>query len=129
MFLIGAGMAYSFLPVQAAAFATISPASTGRASAFYNAQRQLGAALGVAVLGEVISFVGPTHLGATGAMLPNLTAYHAAFLSAAVLALLGAGTALVVSDRDAAPTMQHQTSKSGEEDTADQTVFVEAGGS
>jgi EmrB/QacA subfamily drug resistance transporter len=129
MFLIGAGMAYSFLPVQAAAFATISPASTGRASAFYNAQRQLGAALGVAVLGEVISFVGPTHIGATGAMLPNLTAYHAAFLTAAVLALLGAGTALIVSDRDAAPTMQRQTSESGEGDTADQTVFVEAGGS
>ena len=38
MFLTGAGMACSFLPVQTAAFATISSASTGRASALFNAQ-------------------------------------------------------------------------------------------
>src|SRR5262249_3894336 len=47
MFLIGAGMACSFLPMQAAAFATITPSATGRASTLYNAQRQLGAAAGV----------------------------------------------------------------------------------
>jgi hypothetical protein len=51
MFLTGAGVAYAFLPVQTAAFATISSTSTGRASALYNAQRQVGSALGVAMLG------------------------------------------------------------------------------
>src|SRR5436305_10579128 len=76
MFLIGAGMAYAFLPLRAAAFATISSASTGRASAFYSAQTQLGAAIGVAVLGSVLSDIGPTTLSATGAVEPNLMAYH-----------------------------------------------------
>jgi hypothetical protein len=105
MFFIGAGMAYSFLPVQAAAFATISSSSTGRASALFSAQRQLGAALGVAVLGSVLSIVGPTYLSPTGAVQPNLAAYHAAFLAAAGLALIGACIALTIHDEDAASTM------------------------
>jgi EmrB/QacA subfamily drug resistance transporter len=124
MFLTGAGMAYAFLPVQTAAFATISSASTGRASALYNAQRQLGAALGVGVLGGVLSAVGPTRLSATGAVLPNLAAYHTAFLVAAVLALVAAGIALVVSDRDAAATMRPR--QSGDEETLEQTMSAEA---
>ena len=127
IFLTGAGMAFAFVPVQAAAFATISSAATGRASALSNALRQLGSALGVAVLGEVLSAVGPTRLSVSGQVLPNLTAYHAAFLAAAVLALLAAGIALAVSDRDAAPSMQRQTGKSEEEHTSDQAMVVEAG--
>src|SRR6266849_4703368 len=78
MFFIGAGMAYAFLPLRAAAFATISNTSTGRASAFYSAQTQLGAALGVAILGSVLSIIGPTTLSASGTVEPNLFAYHAA---------------------------------------------------
>ena len=74
MFFIGAGMAYAFLPLRAAAFATISNASTGRASAFYSAQTQLGAAFGVAVLGSILSIIGPTTLNATGTIHPNLAA-------------------------------------------------------
>ena len=109
MFLIGAGMAYSFLPVQAAAFATISSSSTGRASALFSAQRQLGAALGVAVLGSVLSIVGPTYPSPTGAVQPNLAAYHAAFLAAAGLALVGACIALAIHDEDAASTMGRRT--------------------
>ena len=116
MFLIGAGMAYSFLPVQAAAFATITPAATGRASAIYNAQRQLGAALGVAVLGTVLSAIGPFHISAAGAAQPNLLAYHIAFLAAAALALTGACIALTVHDRDAAATMQRSVKKTKQSD-------------
>jgi len=116
MFLIGAGMAYSFLPVQAAAFATITPAATGRASAIYNAQRQLGAALGVAVLGTVLSAIGPFHISAAGAAQPNLLAYHIAFLAAAALALTGACFALTVHDRDAAATMQRSVKKTKQSD-------------
>ncbi len=106
MFLLGAGMAYSFLPVQAAAFATISATDTGRASSLYTAQRQLGAAVGVAVVGSVLSFVGPFYRNEAGIVLPNLNAYHAAFLAAAALALLGAIIALAVHDSDAASTMK-----------------------
>jgi EmrB/QacA subfamily drug resistance transporter len=109
MFFIGAGMAYAFLSLRAATFATISPASTGRASAFYSAQTQLGAALGVAVLGTVLSIVGVTTLGTTGVVQPNLAAYHAAFLAAAALALIGACIALTISDRDAAATMKRKS--------------------
>ena len=102
-------MAYAFLPLRAAAFATISSASTGRASAFYSAQTQLGAALGVAILGSVLSIIGPTTLSANGTVEPNLLAYHAAFLAAAVLALIAACIALTVSDRDAAVTMRRKS--------------------
>jgi EmrB/QacA subfamily drug resistance transporter len=104
MFLIGAGMAYAFLPLRVATFATISPTSTGRASAFYSAQTQLGAAIGVAVLGSVLSIVGTTTLSATGTVEPNMAAYHAAFL-----ALIAAGFALTISDRDAAVTMRRKS--------------------
>jgi EmrB/QacA subfamily drug resistance transporter len=124
MFLTGAGMAYAFLPVQTAAFATISSASTGRASALYNAQRQVGSALGVAVLGGILSAVGPTRLSASGAVLPNLAAYHVAFLAAAVLSLVAAGIALAVSDRDAASTMR--PSQIGEEEILEETMNAEA---
>jgi len=110
MFLIGAGMAYAFLPLRAAAFATISSTSTGRASAFYSAQTQLGAALGVAILGSVLSIIGTTTLSATGTIEPNLFAYHAAFLAAAILTLIAACIALAVSDKDAAVTMMRKSS-------------------
>ncbi|MGI9060061.1 MAG: MDR family MFS transporter [Ktedonobacteraceae bacterium] len=127
MFLTGAGMAFAFVPVQIAAFATISSAATGRASALSNALRQLGSALGVAVIGEVLNAVGPTRQSVNGRVLPSLAAYHAAFLAAAVLALIAAGLALAVSDRDAAPSMQRQARPSEDEDTSEQTMFAEAG--
>ena len=110
MFLIGAGMAYAFLPLRAAAFATISSTSTGRASAFYSAQTQLGAALGVAILGSVLSIIGTTTLSTTGTVEPNLFAYHVAFLAAAILTLIAACIALAVSDKDAAVTMRRKSS-------------------
>lgn len=127
MFLMGAGMAYSFLPVQAAAFATISSSETGRASALFNAQRQLGAALGVAILGSVLSIVGPVKPNAAGMLVPNLTAYHAAFLAAAALALIGAAFALAVHDKDAASTMRRLPKQSKEDVPAKSVEGVEAG--
>ena len=126
MFLTGAGMACSFVPSQAAAFAAISSASTGRASALFNAQRQFGSAFGVAVLGGVLSAVGPTRLSASGALLPNLSAYHAAFLAAAALALTAAGIALRVSDRDAAATMRPKARQSGDRSTGERTLHAQA---
>jgi EmrB/QacA subfamily drug resistance transporter len=126
MFLTGAGMAFAFVSVQAAAFTTISSASTGQASALSSAQRQLGSALGVAVLSSVLGIVGPTHLSATGAVLPNVTAYHAAFLAAAALALIAACIALTVRDRDAAATMSRQKTRARHEETLEQMSSVEA---
>lgn len=115
MFLTGAGMAFSFTSVQAASFATISTAETGQASALFNAQRQIGASLGVALLSSVISVVGLTQVNANGATVPNLLAYHAAFITAAVLVLIAAGIGLSVRDSDAAATMRSRKRQTQQE--------------
>ena len=115
MFLTGAGMAFSFTSVQAASFATISSVQTGQASALFNAQRQIAASLGVALLSSVISAVGMTQTSASGAVVPNLTSYHAAFIASAVLALIAAGSGLLVRDSDAAATMRRRVRKNAPE--------------
>ena len=103
----------------------ITSSATGRASAIYNAQRQLGAAFGVAVLSAVLGIVGPTYRSATGVVQPNLTAYHAAFLTAAGFALIAACIALTVHDSDAAVTMQRRGKRSGREGIPEQTQRAE----
>jgi EmrB/QacA subfamily drug resistance transporter len=108
MFLVGAGMAFSFTTVQAAAFATISTAETGHASALFSAQRQVGSSFGVALISGVISLVGMTQVSSSGAVVPNMTAYHAAFVASAALALIGACFGLTVRDSDAASTMRRK---------------------
>jgi EmrB/QacA subfamily drug resistance transporter len=106
MVLLGISMGHVFIPAQAAAFASVTPAATGRASTLFNAGRQLGSALGVAVLTTVIAGVGVVHLGAGHHVVPNLSAYHWAFLAGAALAVVAAGAAQLVVDADAAPTMR-----------------------
>jgi hypothetical protein len=89
------------LAAVAAAFATISPAATGRASTMFNAMRQVGGAIGVALLATAIVLIGATHLAA-GHEAANLTAYRIAFLVAAAFALAGVASALSIHDVDAA---------------------------
>jgi predicted MFS family arabinose efflux permease len=107
MFCLGAGMAFLFLPNQAASLATVSRRDTGRATTLTNVQRQLGSALGVAMLSTVLAAIGAVTVTSAGAEEPNLTAYRAAFVAAAAMALIGALLALQVPDADAAETMQH----------------------
>ena len=104
MLTLGLGMSCVFIPAQAASFATISQARTGRASTLFNTARQLGGAIGVALLTTVVAAVGPTRILASG-VVPNLSAYHAGFLAAAGVALVAILPALTVSDSDAAGTM------------------------
>ncbi len=104
MFLLGMVVAQVFVPDQAAAFAMISPASTGRASTLFNTSRQVGSAVGVAVLSTVLIGVGTTH-GAGGISQPDLRAYHLAFAAAAAFALAGTAFSLTIHDSDAAETM------------------------
>ena len=101
---LGLFMAQVFVPVQAASFATITPAATGRASAMFNVVRQLGGAVGVAVLTTAIVLVGPLHLVA-GHEVANLTAYRVAFLVAAAICLCGVACSLAIRDADTAGTM------------------------
>ena len=84
MLTLGLAMAQVFVPVQAAAFATITPEATGRASTMFNAVRQLGGAIGVAVLTTAIVAVGPVHI-VGGHPVANLTAYRVAFAVAAAI--------------------------------------------
>lgn len=104
LFVSGYGMSHVFVPAQAAGFATISPADTGRASTLFNAQRQLGGAIGVALLSTVVAAVGPVRFVSHHAV-PNLTSYHTAFLVSAAVAVIAAIAALTVNDAEAAHTM------------------------
>jgi MFS family permease len=112
MFTLGLSMAQVFVPVQAAAFATITPAATGRASTMFNAIRQLGGAVGVAVLTTVIVLVGPVHL-VNGHEVANLTAYRVAFLTAAAICLAGVACSLSIRDADAAGTIPRRGGRAG----------------
>lgn len=108
MFFAGVAIAFTLVPVQAAAFANISSAATGKASALYSAQRQIGSALGVALVNSILKVVGPVSVNAHGIVQPNLAAYRAAFLTSAIVALIGAAIALFIHDKDAAATMRRK---------------------
>jgi EmrB/QacA subfamily drug resistance transporter len=118
MLALGLAMAQVFVPVQAASFATITPAATGRASTMFNAVRQLGGAIGVAALTTVIVLVGPVHLVA-GHAVANLTAYRVAFLVAAAVCLCGVACSLSIRDADAAATIPVRRGRAGIEPTAE----------
>jgi MFS family permease len=109
MFMMGTGMACIFLPNQAASLATVSRELTGRATTFMSVQRQLGAALGVAILSSVLAGIGVTRTNAEGIESPHLFAYKVAFFTAAALAVTGSVLALAVPDEDAAATMRPRT--------------------
>lgn len=104
VFVLGAGMSAVFVPAQAAAFATIPGPKTGDASTLFNAQRQLGGAVGVAALTTVITALHPVRMVA-GHAVAHLAAYHAGFLVASGVAVLAALAALTVHDADAASTI------------------------
>ncbi len=104
LFVAGYGMGHIFTSAQAAGFATVSLADTARASTLFNAVRQMSGAIGVALVSTVVATVGPVKVVA-GRAVPHLTAYHAAFLVAAAMAVVGAVGTTTVSDSDAAHTM------------------------
>ena len=104
LFCIGFSMAQVFVPAQTAAFADISREATGRASTMFNTVRQLGGAIGVALLTTAIVLIGPTRFIA-GQSTANLGAYRVAFLVAAAVCLLGVASALYIRDADAEATL------------------------
>jgi EmrB/QacA subfamily drug resistance transporter len=102
---MGLAMGQVIVSTQAATFATVSPADTGHASSLFSMSRQLGSAVGIALLATVFTAVGTTRTVA-GHADPNLAAYHAAFLVAALVAALAVLPALTVQDAEAAGTMR-----------------------
>ncbi len=109
MFVRGLFLAFTFIPLQAASYARITPEQTGRASAIFSTQRQLAAAMGVAVLSTVLLSTIPAEFGRT--VVPVAlragftTSFHYAFAVAAGLTLLAGLLSLSIRDADAAVTM------------------------
>jgi EmrB/QacA subfamily drug resistance transporter len=124
VYVLGVGMSGVFLPSQAAAFATIPRVKTGDASTIFNAQRQLGAAIGVAILTTVLTLLHPVHT-VDGHSVANLRAYHVGFLVAAGIALLGALSALTVHDEDAASTMVARRRRGQQSDDPEVELLVD----
>lgn len=102
MFFLGLFMAHVFVTSQAVAFATIPAARTGQASTLFNALRQAGGAIGVALLTTAMVSAGTSNSdGGDGA-----ASYHLAFAVAAGLALLATGLAQFIRDGEARAAIQ-----------------------
>ncbi|MCF2526303.1 MDR family MFS transporter [Yinghuangia soli] len=130
LFLTGIFLAHVFMPAQTAAFGAIPMERMGNASTLFNVQRQLGAAVGVAVLGSVLAGVGVFTVTPQGVQ-PEYSAYHWAFGAAALMALAGIAFALLIRDKDAAATMKSPDGKSsaaGGKAVAPESDKAEAGG-
>jgi EmrB/QacA subfamily drug resistance transporter len=105
MFVRGLFMAFVFIPLQAATFATISPEATGRASAIFSVSRQVAASFGVAILATALT----NRLGFHDAALADpatrdaaLTAFQDTFLFAGVVSILGILACFLIDDEKAA---------------------------
>lgn len=89
-----AGMALAFIPSLGTAIQSAKPEEGGLASGIVNTSYQVGSALGLAVMTAVASSQGADQLGDVAALTDG---YSAAFLGAAVVAVLGAlATALLL---------------------------------
>jgi sugar phosphate permease len=104
----GLGFGFVLVPLQAATYAQVSSAETGRATALYNATSQVASSFGVAVAAAYLT----NRLTHYGAQLGNpatsagqLDAFQASLLLTGALALAGASVAFLIHDRDAAATM------------------------
>ena len=105
MFGAGVAMASVFLSINAAAFARVTHSDMGRASAIYNTQRRLAAAVVVAVLATALVTLAPS-LG-TGVEVGEdlVTAFRIVLAINACIALVGGFVGLAIRDEDAAATM------------------------
>ena len=115
----GWSFALVLIPIQTATYATIKPQEMGRASAIFNANRQVAASFGVALLATALS----NRLGAHDALLGDqssstLAAFHEAFIVAAVLSLLGMVAAAFISDREATAMMRRAQAEPVEQEIA-----------
>lgn len=108
MFVMGMAGAFIMVPVQAAAFSTITPLETARASALFSTTRQVAASVGVALLATTLTVRLADHLaalapGATQAArtAASFAAYQDVFVVSAIVAALGVALALAVRDDEA----------------------------
>lgn len=86
------GMALAYIPVTMTGMSGAAPKDTGLASGLINTTYQVGSALGLAVM---VSVAAAQLSGAPHEAMDPLSGYRAAFLGAAVVALLASAAALV----------------------------------
>jgi Major Facilitator Superfamily len=101
---LGVGTSFVFIPAQAFSMAAVSKARIGRASSIFSAGKQLGGAVGVALLSTVLAAVGPDRRTG-GHTTVDLSAFHAGFLAAAAVAAVAVTVALTINDADAGAAM------------------------
>ncbi|MGD9793276.1 MAG: DHA2 family efflux MFS transporter permease subunit [Acidimicrobiia bacterium] len=110
LYATGFSIAFSFVSLQVATFATISPADTGRASAIFSTVRQASAAAAVALLATVLTSLLPSSAGPDSVGLvasPEVfRAFHRTYLVAAGLAFIGSAVAWSFRDSDVAHTLK-----------------------
>jgi EmrB/QacA subfamily drug resistance transporter len=106
----GLAMGFAFVPMQAAAYATIAPSESGRASAIFSTQRQVGVSMGVAVLASVLaSYMSLSHPPAAADVGHALVGYRVAFGLAVVFSFGAAFASWFIRDSDAATTMERRS--------------------
>lgn len=95
MFCLGLFQSCNIVTSQAAAFNQVAPADMGRATALFNAVRQLGGAIGVALLATTLALVAAR----TGP--DSLLPYHLAITVSTAIAVLALLPALAIGDDEA----------------------------
>lgn len=103
MAVLGLGQSNTFVPTQAAAFDTVPPTQIGAGTSLYNATRQVGSAIGVALAATVIATIG---VGTAPHADP--TPFRWALVACAACNVLGVLLAFTVHDDDAAPSRGRQ---------------------
>lgn len=115
MFARGMGFSMMLVPLQTAAFAQISMADTGRATAALNATRQVAQSFGVAIIATVLTSR-LAHYGAALGPADNVagsvSAFSDGFVVTAIFIAAGILIALLIRDRDAAATLRARLSSS-----------------
>ena len=109
MFARGMGFSMMLVPLQTAAFAQISMADTGRATAALNATRQVAQSFGVAIIATVLTsrlaHYGAA-LGPADSVAGSVSAFSDGFVVTAIFIAAGVLVALLIRDRDAAATLR-----------------------
>ena len=103
-------MGFAFVPMQASSYSSIAPADNGRASSIFSTQRQVAISIAVAILGTILAH--HVTFGAGGKVADPqraLDGFRVTFFVTASLALVGALSALMIRDSDAAATMAPRT--------------------
>jgi MFS family permease len=95
--LMGVGLGLSFVPMTMSATTGVPPHEAGLASGLVNTSRQVGGAVGLAVLGTVAANAAKSHgPGITSTLSALTNGYDEAFLIAGIILVIGAGLSLLL---------------------------------